>query len=157
MKTLKKIITVLILMFALNGFSQEQPTDVVKTTTTKNFYFEKDGKQIPFRIKVFENSTHKIKFEKEDKNKVNQDVVKTPEYVTKLIFVDNDVDKSYDRYIVLRYQKDSNDSFELVPTDNGFGVKVDEKYIEYIIGKGAYYVDNKDHDFFIVDEFNVID
>ncbi|MBQ0740812.1 hypothetical protein J9332_41720, partial [Aquimarina celericrescens] len=80
----------------------------------------------------------------------------TPEQVTKLIYIDNDMYSDYDKYIVLSYTKDAKDSFELKPTKKGFSVIVDNKNVEYIFGEGVYFVNNDDKDFFFVEEFDSI-
>ena len=156
MKNLNKVILIVCCLFMINSYAQQHPTEKMKTTTVKKFAFEKDGKKIPYEIKVFENRNYVLKLDKKDKGQLNQDRVKSPAYVTKLIFINNDMDTSYDRYIVLRYEKFPDDSFELIPTKKGFGVKVDKKYVEYIMGEGVYYVNNEDKDFFVVDEFMTI-
>ena len=140
-----------------SGIAQNNSTEIMKTTTTKKYTFEKEGKKIAYELKIFERRNYVLKFKDEDKGNLNQGTVKYPAYVTKLILVNNDTDMSYDRYIVLRYKKSPNDSFELVPTIRGFAIKVDDKHMEYIMGEGVYRVDNKDHDYFIVDEFDMID
>ena len=118
---------------------------------------KKEGKKIPYELKIFETRNYVLKFKEEDKGKLNQGRVNTPAYVTKLILVNSDMDKSYDRYIVLKYKKSPGDSFELVPTTKGFAVKVDDNHLEYIMGEGVYIVNNGDHDYFTVDEFDKID
>ncbi|TDQ23895.1 hypothetical protein [Tenacibaculum caenipelagi] len=112
-----------------------------------------DGKTIPYKIRVNETRRSRIKFASKDKMKLNQARAYSPQYVTKLIYVDKDVDNIYDTYIVLRYKKDPNDSFKLKPTKRGFNVEVNKKYVEYIFGEGIYFVNNKDADYFFVTEF----
>ena len=157
MKILKQLLTVVVMLVMYAGFAQNHSTETMKTTTTKNYTFEKEGKKIPYELKIFESRNYVLKFNEEDSGKINQDRVNTPAYVTKLILIDNDMDMNYDRYIVLKYKKSPGDSFELVPTTNGFAVKVDDNHLEYIMGEGVYRVNNKDHDYFTVDEFDKID
>ncbi|NNC70683.1 MAG: hypothetical protein HKN90_07685 [Flavobacteriaceae bacterium] len=128
----------------------------MRTITTKKYSFHRDGKVIPYELKVLENRNYKLKFKEEDKGKLNQDIVKTPAYVTKLVLIDSDTDPQYDMYLVLRYEKFPSDSFEVVPTEKGFAVKVDKKQLEYIFGEGIYFVNNDDKDFFMIDEFRAI-
>jgi len=157
MKTLKQMLTIVVMLVMYAGFAQDQSTEIMKTTTTKKYTFEKEGKKIPYELKIFETRNYVLKFKEEDKGKLNQGRVNTPAYVTKLILVNSDMDKSYDRYIVLKYKKSPGDSFELVPTTKGFAVKVDDNHLEYIMGEGVYIVNNGDHDYFTVDEFDKID
>ncbi|MAQ76734.1 MAG: hypothetical protein CL613_10445 [Aquimarina sp.] len=155
MKTIKCILLAITLLIGINLQAQDGEVGM-KAMTEKNFEYEKDGKMIPYEIKIFENREFKVKLKEEDKNKLNQERVLTPARVSKLIFVDNDADKDFDRYIVLRYPKDANDSFELEPTKRGFAVKVNKRYMEYIFGEGVYFVNNEDRDYFIVEEFNAM-
>ncbi len=157
MKILKQMLTVVVMLVMYAGFAQNQSNEIMETTTTKKYIFEKEGKKIPYELKIFEKRNYVLKFKEEDEGKLNQGRVNTPAYVTKLILVNNDMDKSYDRYIVLRYKKSPGDSFELVPTTKGFAVKVDDNHLEYIMGEGVYRVNNMDQDYFIVDEFDKID
>ena len=157
MKILKQMLTVVVMLVMYAGFAQNQSNEIMETTTTKKYIFEKEGKKIPYELKIFEKRNYVLKFKEEDEGKLNQGRVNTPAYVTKLILVNNDMDKSYDRYIVLRYKKSPSDSFELVPTTKGFAVKVDDNHLEYIMGEGVYRVNNMDQDYFIVDEFDKID
>ncbi|GAA3560666.1 hypothetical protein [Snuella lapsa] len=113
-----------------------------------------DGITIPYKIRVNETRKSNIKFAKEDKMKTDQAAIYSPEHVTKLIYVDKNADNVYDTYIVLRYKKDPNDSFEFNPTKRGFAVEVNKKNMEYIFGEGIYFVNNKDADYFFVTEFD---
>ena len=38
----------------------------------------------------------------------------------------------------------------------GFTVEVDKKHVEYVFNEGVYFVNNKDADWFFVEEFDVI-
>ena len=157
MKILKQMLTVVVILVMYSGSAQNQSNEIMETTTTKKYIFEKEGKKIPYELKIFERRNYVLKFKEEDKGKLNQGRVNTPAYVTKLILVNSYIDKSYERYIVLRYKKSPGDSFELVPTTKGFAVKVDDNHLEYIMGEGVYRVNNMDQDYFIVDEFDKID
>ena len=155
MKTIKCILLVTFLFVGITSQAQDGELGM-KAMTKKTFQYEKDGQMIPYEIRIFENRKFEVKLKEEDKGKLNQERVITPAKVSKLIFVDNDGDKDYDRYIVLRYPKDANDSFELEQTERGFAVKVDKRYMEYIFGEGVYFVNNEDKDYFIVEEFNAM-
>ena len=87
---------------------------------------------------------------------VDQDRNAKPAQVTKLIAVDSDNDNEYEHYMVLKYRRSVTDSFKVVPTKKGFAVKVDDKTMQYFVNKGIYFIDNKDQDFFLVEEFKEI-
>jgi|GEM_PF-754739 len=153
MKTIKNALVVVAVLFAWNGVAQAEVDGKLEATTTKKYSIEKDGKKIPYLVKVIERRQYEMKLADEDKGKLNQARVKLPAYVTKLIMVNKGADEVYDQFIVLRYEKSPNDSFTLEPTLHGFAVKVDEKELTYIFGEGFYFVNNEDNDFFVVDEF----
>ena len=156
MKTIKNCFIAICMLLMLPAMAQEKNKQVVKSSTTKTFNFEKDGVTIPYRITVFKTKENKVTLDPSDADKINQDRTDKVENVTQLILVDNDVYDDYDRYIVLRYQKDPNDSFELEPTKRGFKVIVDNHFVEYIYGEGIYFVNNADRDYFVVEEFDAI-
>tara|TARA_R110002096_G_scaffold431563_1_gene646988 strand:- start:25320 stop:25763 length:444 start_codon:yes stop_codon:yes gene_type:complete len=147
MKNLKSILLTFTIMTSFFSFGQEI-ADKMQTTTVKTFQYETSEKMITYKVKVIE----KRKSATMGSNTVDPNL----EHVTKLISIDNDSDKAYDRYIVLRYKKTPSDSFKLVETKKGFAVLVDNTTLEYLIGEGTYTIDNKDNDYFVVDEFDNI-
>lgn len=127
---------------------------LMAAVTTKSFSFDKDGVKIPYQVTIQENRKYTAKFDENDKGKVDQDRLSTPAYVTKLITVVSEHDATFNRRIVLRYPKQVTDTFELVSTENGFAVKVDDKSMNYIFGEGIYFANTPDGDFFTVDLFD---
>ncbi|MHA7056960.1 hypothetical protein ACWGOQ_0007050 [Aquimarina sp. M1] len=151
-----KLITAFLITFSITGVIAQSNSQMMKTKTTKSFEFKKDGKTVPYRVTVYKSSKTPLKLQKEEKGELNQDRKITSSQVTKLIYVDNDMWSDYDKYIVLRYDKEGNDSFELKPTERGFMVVVNKRNVEYIFGEGLYFVNNADRDFFYVDAFDAI-
>ncbi|GAA4271987.1 hypothetical protein U6A24_10790 [Aquimarina gracilis] len=155
MKTLK-FITSLFLIFSLTTVVAQESKQVKRTTITKKFNYMKDGTKVPYKITIYKTTRSPIKLKEADEGKLNQDMANTPKQVSKLILVDNDQFPDYDRYIVVRYEEINDNSFELKPTDRGFKVIVADKNMEYVFGDGIYYVNEKDEDFFVVDEFDTM-
>ncbi len=147
MKNLKLILLTLSIMISSLSFGQEI-ADKIQTTTVKTFQYQTSEKMITYKVKVIEK--------RKSATMGSKTVDPNLEHVTKLISIDNDTDKAYDRYIVLRYKKMPNDTFELVETKKGFAVIVDGKSMEYLIGEATYVIKNADADYFIVDEFDKI-
>lgn len=155
MKNLKRLLLASVFLIGLNSFAQNtETTEVLKATITKKYHIEKNGKLIPYTLKIYENRMNNITLDESEKHQVNQTRKLTPAYVSKLVYIDSDKDNSYDMYMVIRYKKSLNDSFEVVATEKGFAVDVDERHMEYILGEGVYYVNNSDRDYFIVEEFS---
>ncbi|MCL5129325.1 hypothetical protein [Algibacter sp. L4_22] len=153
MKTIKIVVMMLLFLTVTNINAQEEQ----KTETTTNYTVNietMDGMTIPYKMTVYETKKSKIRFAEEDKGKIDETAIYTPEHVTKLIYIDKYADGDYDSYIVLRYIKSPSDSFKFEPTKRGFTVDVDKKNMEYILGKGVYFVNNKDANNFFVTEFN---
>lgn len=129
-------------------------TGTMMASTTKTFSFTKDGTSFPYQVTVHENRNYIASFDNEDKGQIDQDRLSTPAKVAKLITVYNDKEPTYNRLIVLRYDKQVTDTFELVSMENGFAVKVDDKSVNYILGEGLYFTNTNDQDFFAVDIFD---
>jgi hypothetical protein len=155
MKAIRIVVTMLLFLTVTSINAQKEQKKETATYYTTNIETI-DGITVPYGITVYEARKSKIKFAQEDKEKTDKTRVQTPLYVTKLIYVDKYADGEYDSYFVLRYLKDPSDSFEFKPTKRGFTVEVDKKYVEYIFDEGVYFVNNKDADWFFVEEFDVI-
>lgn len=156
MKNLKLITNILLLIALTHVQGQTDSSGVMNATTTSTFNYIKDGVKMPYTVKVQESRTYDMKFEKEDLEKVNQNRVSSPAKVAKLITITSLVDPTENTVISLKYKKQITDTFKLTATDRGFAVSVDDKSMEYIIGKGVYFTDTSDKDYFIVDEFDMI-
>ena len=156
MKKIKITATLLVLFTFITTYGQDEQDSVekIKTSTVYNFNYKKDGTSIPYKVTTFVKKESPIKLKDEDIAKTNYDRKNTPNYVTKLMYVDNSMDDTMDKYITVRYIEDKNDSFEVQPMDNGFRVIVDNKKAEYVFGEGIYFVNTEDRDFFMVDEFS---
>ncbi|MGB5820268.1 MAG: hypothetical protein WBG90_12350 [Saonia sp.] len=157
MRTVKVLLSTIMIFALSQGIAQTENTSgTMNTTVTKTFNVEKNGTKIPYKVMIQENRMYTSKFDKSDEGKVDQDRMSTPARVAKLIVVRSEVDDTYNRFIVLRYDKQVTDTFKLTSTDKGFAVKVDDKTVEYIIGEGIYFANTADEDFFVVDEFDMI-
>lgn len=156
MKNLKLITSMILLAAFTQVQAQGEPVGVLSATTTSTFNYMKDGVKMPYTVKVQESRAYKAKFDAEDIGKTDQDRVSTLATVAKLITITSLVNPSENTQISLKYDKQVTDTFELVATDRGFAVKVDDKNMEYIMGKGVYFAKTVDKDFFIVDEFDMV-
>ena len=136
--------------------AQEAPAGTLDATTKKTFTIEADGTTTKYHVKIFENRTYPMAWEKADKGKVNQDRKTTEAKVTKMIAVDTNSDNDYEQYFVLKYRKSIADTFKLVPTSKGFAVMVDGTIKQHFDREGIYFINNPDQDFFSVIEFRSI-
>lgn len=154
-----KTFTTLISLLLLTGFvgqAQHNNKGTMNASIHKTFAIEKDGTEVPYNVKVMEHRNYEMDLKKNNQKMVNRDRDTKPAEVTKLIAVDTNNDNEYEHYMVLKYKRNVTDSFKVVPTKKGFAVKVDDKTMEYFVSKGIYFIDNKDKDFFIVEEFKEI-
>ncbi len=155
MKKLFSILSLsLITLFGLQA--QDGNPGTLNASLYKTFTIETDGTETTYNIKVLEHRNYPMEMKKTDNGKVNQDRKTSAAKVTKLIAIDADNDEKFDQYFVLKYRKSITDNFEVVPTTNGFAVKVDDKMIKYFTGDGIYFINNYDQDFFTVEEFREI-
>ena len=141
-------------VFAQNVSSVEH--DVAKETTVMTVSPKKNT-DAPYRMKIVEKKDYKFAFEDKDKGKRDQDQVILPAYVTKTIYIDNDLDRFYDKKMVVRYEKSYEDKYEIIPTKKGFDLKVNNKTVAKDIARSGYYLtDEKDNDYFVVEEYKSI-
>ena len=84
---------------------------------------------------------------------VNQDRKLSSPFVTKLVAIDSDSDPNYDDYMVLKYKGTVNNDFDVVQTEKGFDINVDDKTMHYDVLESNYLVDKKSKNFFIIEEF----
>ncbi|TAI49490.1 hypothetical protein [Flagellimonas allohymeniacidonis] len=133
--------------------AQENSQGTMDATLHKTFTIETDGTQTEYNVKVLEHRKYPVTLSAEDKGKINQDRETSAAKVTKLIAVDTDNDNEHEQYFVLKYRKSLTDTFELVATEKGFAVKVDDKTMQYFAREGIYFINNDDQDFFTVEEF----
>lgn len=157
MKFTKTIFLALVTLMTVQAYAQNvSTTGELKTTTVRTFNYDKDGTSMPYKVTIREQRLYKSKFEQNEENKENWSRMNMPAKVAKLITVRSAVDNTINRVFALRYEKQLADTFEVVSTDRGFAVKVDGRTLEYILGEGIYFANTADKDFFVVDEFDVI-
>lgn len=155
MNKVRFVLTIILLIGMVPLSAQERTTEgTLSTTTTETMNWDRDGVKIPYQITTQENRIYTAKFVQNQANAENFDRQQSPALVSKLITVKSEVDSSLNRRIVLRYEQQLADTFELVSTPQGFAVEVDGKKMEYIFKKGVYFANTEDKDFFIVDEFD---
>nr|WP_299342697.1 hypothetical protein [Allomuricauda sp.] len=103
-----------------------------------------------------EHRNYPMQFDRTDTGEINQARETSAAKVTKLIAIDSNDDEKFDQYFVLKYRKSITDNFKVVPTKKGFAVKVDGQVMQYFAKDGIYFVNNKDQDFFTIEEFREI-
>ncbi|HBU77285.1 MAG TPA: hypothetical protein DEF18_04220 [Muricauda sp.] len=153
---MKKLITILSLatLTAFAGYGQNKNSGVMKATTQlKTFTVSENGKEKEYSVKVMERRNYTMELDSKDKGMVNQDRKPSSAYVTKLVAIDSDSDPNYDDYMVLKYKGSERNNFEVVQTDNGFDINVDDKSMHYNVLESNYLIDKKDKSFFIIEEF----
>ncbi|MDF0717655.1 hypothetical protein PY092_15940 [Muricauda sp. 334s03] len=123
------------------------------TTQLKTFSVSVNGVEKEYSVKVMEHRKYGMKLDNNDKGMVNQDRKPSSAYVTKLVAIDSDSDTDYDDYMVLKYEGTENNDFEIVQTDKGFDINVDDKSMHYNVLENNYLVNKKSKDFFIIEEF----
>ncbi|SDQ20473.1 hypothetical protein [Flagellimonas zhangzhouensis] len=154
MKTLTALLS-LCMLTGIYSYGQSN-SGTMNASINKTFSVEKNGTEFPYHVKVMEHRNYPIDLENKNKNMVNKDRENKAAQVVKLIAVDSNNDSNYEHYMVLKYYKTVTDSFKVVPTDKGFAVKVDDKTMEYFVDEGIYFINNKDQDFFMIEEFKEI-
>jgi hypothetical protein len=137
--------------------AQNDHTGTLNSTTTSTFNYMKEGVKMPYCVKVQESRNYNAKFDIADIGKIDKDRIGTPVKVSKLITVTNNSNPRDNRIIALKYDKQGADTFKLVSNEKGFTINVDNRIMEYIMGKGIYFANIADRDFLMVDEFDSIE
>ena len=134
--------------------AQNGPAGLLNSTTTNTFNYIKEGVKMPYFVTVQESRNYKTLFALADMEKVDKDRISTPVKVSKLITVTNNANPRDNNVIALRYDKQLTDTFKLVSNEKGFAIFVDNRTMEYIMGKGIQFENATDREFFMVDEFD---
>lgn len=145
-KNFKIIVRVALLFGFFSSFSQNNIKVEARKTKIETYTYEKDGKLINYSLKIIEKRKPRVQLS--DRQNCNSN------YVTKLISIDNDADKSYDRFLVLRYRRSPKESFELIPTPKGFAILANNKRVDYTMGEGTHIINDNDYGYFTIDEFD---
>lgn len=152
MKIIKNILP-LLLAFTVTSAVAQKPIQIKKTTTVKEFDKSINKTIIPCKLIVFETDKNKITLNENDTNKVNQRRVITPPKVTKVVYADGDFIPDYDYYMVLRYNKDEDETLNVLPSGDGFNIFIDNEYVEHVDEAGFYPINNDGINFLVVEEF----
>jgi hypothetical protein len=153
---MKKILTILSFatLTAFAGYGQSQNSGVMKATTQMNtFTISENGVEKEYSVKVMERRKYGMELNRKDRGMVNQDRKLSSPFVTKLVAIDSDSDANYDDYMVLKYRGTENNDFDVVQTEKGFDINVDDKTMHYDVLESNYLVDKKSKNFFIIEEF----
>jgi hypothetical protein len=153
---MKNLLTILSFatLTAFAGYGQSQNSGVMNATTQlKTFTVSENGKEKQYSVKVMERRKYGMELDSKDKGMVNQDRKLSSPFVTKLVAIDSDADENYDDYMLLKYKGSENNDFEVVQTNKGFDINVDDKSMHYDVLKNNYIVKKKSKNFFIIEEF----
>jgi len=156
MNILNKLVLSAVSLTSISALAQVQDAvnyDYYSSTTEKTVPYEKDGEIVPVKMKIVETRNYSFKFEEEDKGKIDKDLVATPIAITKKIYVDNDNDELYDKFIVMSYEKYSDEAFEIIPTDNSVAIKIDEKSIAPVTSEGFIIADTDDAEVIMIETY----
>ncbi|MCK0160934.1 hypothetical protein [Allomuricauda sp. F6463D] len=153
---MKKLFTILSFatLTTFAGYGQNPNSGVMQATTQlKTFTVSENGKEKQYSVKVMERRKYTMEFNSKDKGMVDKDRKPSAAYITKLVAIDSDADNDYDEYMVLKYKGSEKNNLEVVQTDKGFDITVNDKTMHYDILENNYFIDKKSKEFFIIEEF----
>lgn len=114
---MKKIIMGLLLTGSIASLNAQ--TEVIKTTEVKKAKkINEKGLVYDTKVKVVTKKEKQTKFNPNQKNKLNQDVVASPITVDKTIMVDNDSDIFYDSKAKVKYFKYKGNKYDFLIDKN---------------------------------------
>lgn len=154
MKNFNRILIAITTLFTTTAFAQKVThNDTFSSTIEKTTSVYKNGEIQPINLKMKETRSYGMRFKDADAGKVDKDIILEPAYVTKKIYVDNDQDQFYDKFIVINYEQHLGDTFEVIPTENSIAVKIAPDMLIPIKSEGFVVADNDDADVIMVEEF----
>ncbi|WP_142786074.1 hypothetical protein [Changchengzhania lutea] len=150
---MKHLLYVFALLIAGNVVAQEKPTEVKEETETKTVKVKDDEKTTERKVKVITRETSEVELDKSQKEKVNQDRVKSSAKVEKLVLVDNDGDSEYDAITKESYFSLNDEKYLFKPTNRGFDINYNTEADEFesfgnalsTKSDGYYIVNGKSH------------
>ncbi|WP_299764024.1 hypothetical protein [uncultured Dokdonia sp.] len=139
MKTILKTIACSLLI--AGTVNAQSITDKANITTIKEY--ELNNEEI-VTIKTISKERRDLSFKVEDAGKLNQSLVDAPVYVEKIIMIDHDNDTSYDKEVLITYQKDVEDSLNYTATPEGVYITSSDSTPLFVTEEGTYQVDSQD-------------
>ncbi|WP_299676388.1 hypothetical protein [uncultured Dokdonia sp.] len=139
MKTILKTIACSLLI--AGTVNAQSITDEANITTIKEY--ELNNNEV-VTIKTISKERRDLSFKVEDAGKLNQSLVDAPVYVEKIIMIDHDNDTSYDKEVLITYQKDVEDSLNYTATPEGVYITSSDSTPLFVIEEGTYQVDSQD-------------
>ena len=136
------IITAVVALFSMTIATGQQIKDSSTETVTKEVMQE--GKKI-FEYKVVTEEVKSLRFKSEDSNETNQelDLDDSPVKIIKTIWIDKNVDGTYDKKVTLTYNSEYDTDIEFETTADGISFTNDQGQTELITELG-FYVMNAD-------------
>lgn len=93
---MKNILLMLSLVVIGAAYAQEKPKEVKEEVEVRTLKSKDEDKTVEKKLKVITRETASVELDEKDKNKTNQDRVKSPKTVEKTVMIDNDGDNAYD-------------------------------------------------------------
>ncbi|NQX77950.1 hypothetical protein [Gilvibacter sp.] len=147
MNYIKSIITLSAIALTLSVSAQSN-TQSVDETTIKKYQIERNGADSFYTLRIESMRNEVVSLEKSERYELNQDRVNNIDKVTKRISIDADNDGQYDRMITMSYKSEADESFSIVPSNEGFLITVIGEEIEYNLLKKDYEIEKKYVDLF---------
>ncbi|MEB8329920.1 hypothetical protein OO009_11190 [Flavobacteriaceae bacterium KMM 6897] len=150
---MKNLLFIAALIVSGTLFAQEKPKEVKKETEVKTVKTNSGAKTTAKSVKVVTKETSEIELDEKDKNKIDQDRVKSTTKVEKEVYVDNDDDTGYNLFTKETYFISDGGNYAFSPNERGFGMhyhpekdKSKEIGNSWVSSNEAYYiVDGETH------------
>ncbi|NJX15111.1 hypothetical protein [Tamlana crocina] len=113
-------------------WAQETPKEVKQETQVKTVKYDDGEATTEKKVKVVTRETADVKLDKKDKEKVNQQRVKSTKKVEKMLMVDDDNDAEFDLLTKTTHFVNDNGQYKFTPTNRGFDIAFDNDNNQFV-------------------------
>jgi len=143
MKKILLILAMIVFGTTVAMAQEKEPTEVKEETEIHTTIVKTDKGTTEKKTKVVTKETASVELDKRDKNKVNQDQVKSRKKVEKTVYVDNDNEDSYKFLTKETYYVSGDENYVFKPNNKGFDITF-HKNNDHLIKIGKAWNSNTD-------------
>ncbi|NKI32271.1 hypothetical protein [Croceivirga thetidis] len=125
MNTIKLVISVTLLLLAINAPAQELPNEGTTEVTEKTFTMKNGEETIENSVRITTSVKQAVMIDKNN-NDVNRKRIYPPKLVVKTVEIDNDTDNLYDEKIEFSYLTNERTDFTLISSEEDIMLVVEE-------------------------------
>ncbi|WP_298764624.1 hypothetical protein [uncultured Polaribacter sp.] len=141
---MKNLFKITVFVFATTFSLNAQSLKNIKETISYETYMKPDGEVM--KVKTIVTETQPIILNKKDRFKLNQTIIESPVTVAKVILMDTNNDKIYDKELNMSFLKDFNKKMNYKLNSNGASIVTSSDETKLITNEGTYEFDTENTD-----------